>query len=842
MNEIQKKKKLITFPYPYMNGVLHLGHAYTLLCADIQARYYKMKGYDVLFPFGFHGSGMPIVACAIKLQRELEKYKNCDLDTIPKETQIKILLEMKVPPFELEKFSDPGYWIQYFSSRATEDLKKFNVFVDFNRSFYTTKLNPYYDSFITWQFTHLMNDGYVNRGTRYVIYSITDQQPCADHDRRKGEGVKPICFSTKCVQTQFGYLIVILLESSNSNIFINKNDEYVKFYIKSTPFICNKYGYLSISHQTKDCSPPEPFNEIICQNDIVGPYVIDYCDLNLDFGTGFYVVNNKEDINRKNIAHTMLSTDMLYYEPDGYVESRTGDRCIVALTDQWFINYGDQNLKDSVCQYVDTDMQFDNPYLYNAMQNSAKELNEWPCSRNFGLGTFIPGTTDLIDSLSDSTIYMAYYTIAHLIKDIPFESCHINNEMWEYVFLGKEYEFPKEYYDIIIKMREEFLYWYPVDIRVSGKDLIPNHLTMALYNHYAIWKNEDYMPKKYITNGYLMLNGKKMSKSEGNFLTMRDGIDKYGTNAVRYALAYNYSFDDGNFDEKFAKTISNKFGEKDWIKSNFSNLLNNTQIYDELTLWDNVINEDIDNIISQLDNWFEKTNFKSIIDAFDFLINSKNNYMKMQKIYHQPTIQKYILCVLSLLSPIVPDLVEEIVREIKYDITAHDDLSEWFLALTGNFSLDFQKWYSGEINFQEANTQQSQKYSYYRDIIFDVVEQCKKTSKKFDRTKSKCKIYVYKNFTDEEKQIISNPEIIDKQSGALFGKYKAFYKFIEELKRKYGDEVLIYQKNTEDEFNIVSKYINILYEYPCEVLLIEPSDESKFRFGPGKLKVICEKI
>ncbi len=37
------------------------------------------------------------------------------------------------------------------------------------------------------------------------------------------------------------------------------------------------------------------------------------------------------------------------------------------------------------------------------------------------------------------------------------------------------------------KMRDSFLYWYPMDLRCSGKDLIKNHLTMALFNHAAIW-------------------------------------------------------------------------------------------------------------------------------------------------------------------------------------------------------------------------------------------------------------------------------------------------------------------------------------------------------------------
>lgn len=37
--------------------------------------------------------------------------------------------------------------------------------------------------------------------------------------------------------------------------------------------------------------------------------------------------------------------------------------------------------------------------------------------------------------------------------------------------------------------RTEFEYWYPMDLRCSAKDLIPNHLTMALYNHASIWKD-----------------------------------------------------------------------------------------------------------------------------------------------------------------------------------------------------------------------------------------------------------------------------------------------------------------------------------------------------------------
>lgn len=58
------------------------------------------------------------------------------------------------------------------------------------------------------------------------------------------------------------------------------------------------------------------------------------------------------------------------------------------------------------------------------------------------------------------------------------------------------------------------------------------------------------MPRGFFCNGYVLVNGKKMSKSEGNFLTLRDSIGKYGVDATRLALADSGdSLDDANFDE-----------------------------------------------------------------------------------------------------------------------------------------------------------------------------------------------------------------------------------------------------------------------------------------------------
>ncbi|XP_023329045.1 leucine--tRNA ligase, cytoplasmic-like [Eurytemora carolleeae] len=70
------EKYMVTFPYPYMNGRLHLGHTFTICKCEFAVGFQRLKGKKCLFPFGFHVTGMPIKACADKIKRELEAFSN----------------------------------------------------------------------------------------------------------------------------------------------------------------------------------------------------------------------------------------------------------------------------------------------------------------------------------------------------------------------------------------------------------------------------------------------------------------------------------------------------------------------------------------------------------------------------------------------------------------------------------------------------------------------------------------------------------------------------------------------------------------------------------------------
>ena len=370
---------------------------------------------------------------------------------------------------------------------------------------------------------------------------------------------------------------------------------------------------------------------------------------------------------------------LIYYEPDKKVISRSRDECIVAKVDQWLLRYGEEGWKNFVKDHVVSQ----NFNAYNkATQKSFEEiidwLREWGLSRNFGLGTRVPWDEQfVIESLSDSTIYMAYYTIAHLIQGGIMDGSKpgplgakpedFNDAVWDYIFLGKDYPegcaIEQEKLD---KLRHEFNYWYPMDLRCSGKDLIGNHLVMCLYNHAAIWENKDMMPRSMFCNGYMLLNDKPMAKSEGNFLTLHEACEIYSTSGARMAIAdAGDTLDDGNFRETVANSAIMKqyvFGK--WIEEELAKInpeeldwFNHEETYDE---YDRIFENEMNRIIGSTHDMYSEMKFKLALKyGFHDLQIARDDYVLLKRNNLNPyLVFKFIELQLLLVTPIIPHFCE----------------------------------------------------------------------------------------------------------------------------------------------------------------------------------------
>lgn len=872
LDPAQHEKYMVAFPYPYMNGRLHMGHTFSVSKPEFAVGYQRLKGKIALFPFGFHCTGMPIKAAADKIAREVEMfgplfegYKkpeeiveeigeeledlSVNQDPTKKKAkhgkqaakstglnyQFQIMQSMGVALEEIQRFADPSYWIHYWPPIATNDLKRLGAHVDWRRSFITTDANPYYDSFIRWQFNqlHKLVPSKIQFGERYTIYSPLDGQACMDHDRSSGEGVgvqeytgiklrvlfkdleatpvssrplvkngpvaqklsSPECKAalkgrelfmvcatlrpetmygqTNCyvgVDLDYGVFAVndneawVCTERAARNMAFQKLFEekgvvkklfdlkgwdlvgipvsapysfYEKVYtlpmegvlatkgtgvVTSVPSdspddyvtmldLSKKAAYYNIqSEWVTPFLPPKPIIQTPQFGNLCAVAAVEKLKINsqkdkkqlaeakeMVYKEGFYngtIIVGKYSGKSVQEVKPLIKKDLIdqglafpYCEPEGLVVSRSGDECVVTLAAQWYMDYGEESWKAKAIECVNN-MQLFSEETKNNFLATLDWMMQWACSRSFGLGSRLPWDKDwLIESLSDSTIYMAYYTVAHILHEGTLDGSkpskeailpdQMTDEVWSYIMLEgplPETTISKEKLD---KMRREFEFFYPLDLRTSGKDLISNHLTFFIYNHVAIFPKKNW-PQGVRVNGHLLLNNEKMSKSTGNFLTMRDALDRYGADATRFALAdAGDGLEDANFLEKTADdAILKLFTEREWLQETFnsaSSLRTGTYNWNDLAF-----DAEMDSLIPRCDEAYSKMLFREAIKiGYYDLQNARNEYRKVSTGQglppsagetfdgmHLELVKKFTRIQALMLAPITPHWCESIWLDI----------------------------------------------------------------------------------------------------------------------------------------------------------------------------------
>ena len=825
------EKYFVTFPFPYMNGKLHLGHAFSITKAEFAVRFQRLLGKRALFPFGFHCTGMPIAAAALKLKECLAQRRNGEPEqaSVPSTAaesssadapgvfkgkkskavaktggldQYDIMVALGIPDEEIPKFTDPKYWLEFFPPLAIRDLKKFGAAVDWRRTFITTDLNPYFDAFVRWQFMKL-KDKYLANGKRQTIFSITTQQPCADHDRSEGEGVNPqeytlIKMKVKEVPEEWVeavgegsiFLVAATLRPETmygqTNCFVLPEGEYGFFRMRGGDiFVCSQRSALNMCYQDLAASSADdkqpvclmtkagsdlvglPLEAPLCQYPTI--HVLPMFTISMQKGTGivtsvpaeapddyaclmdwkkranwreqygvkeewcapFDVVDilsfpdaeddlpsapaicaamkieshrdkdklaaAKKDVYQKGFysgvmkvgpyagekvidVKAKIKQDLIdeghavpYFEPEAKVVARSGDECVVALCDQWYLKYSDEEWTGRVRKHVSENFEMFSEPAMNALTHAVGWLGDWACSRTFGLGTKLPWDEQwLIESLSDSTIYMAYYTVAHMVEGlegsdkIPAES--FTEEVFDYIFgladcVPETSSIPK---DMLEKMRREFQYWYPVDLRCSGKDLIQNHLTMSLFNHAAVWQNESLWPKAFYCNGHIMVDSEKMSKSKGNFLTLEEAISSYSADATRIACADSGDgLQDANFSrESCGKTILRLTTLQAWVEDAVNNLPNMRT--GDFSFLDNIFNNEITKSVMAAHEAYSGMLFSDALRAALYdMENLRSQYSILTSgDVHADVIRRLLRCQTIMLSPIAPHFCEHLWRNV----------------------------------------------------------------------------------------------------------------------------------------------------------------------------------
>jgi leucyl-tRNA synthetase len=642
-----REKYFVTVAYPYPNSPQHIGHGRTYTLADTHARYMRMKGYNVLFPMGFHYTGTPILGMSRRVAAG---------DAELMETFHTIY---KLSDDVIATFVEPVKIASYFHHEIKRGMKEMGYSIDWRREF--TTIDRVYSKFISWQFRTLRKKGLIVQGSHPVGWCPRDQNPVSQHDTigdvepdfneytvikfKSGSGDGNLIIlpaATLRPETLFGV----------TNIWINPEVDYVQAQVDGQKWVISKgaarkleflnhkveiiktfkgsemigwntsnplnntsvpiypasfveadsgtgivmsvpahapYDYQALEALKSDEKLQQIFHITVDDKNIRPIKIIESEAYSsgipaaeaINEQAGAFGQNNNDDYERLEKATSNLYSHEFYkgrmmqntgrfagmavvvakneikqyllqsglaettYEfVNKPVKCRCGAECVVKLlSDQWFLNYKDREWKE-LAHWCLNNMDIVPQDIRQEFDYVIDWLRERACARKSGLGTKLPWDKEwIVESLSDSVIYMAYYVIAKYVNSKAIsddDNNNITDVFFDYVLLGSgsAAQVAKEcnlaaY--TVEQIRNEFSYFYPVDSRHSGRDLVPNHLTFFIFNHVAIFDKKNW-PRQIVVNGSVLMEGKKMSKSLGNIIPLRAAIREYGADTIRLAM------------------------------------------------------------------------------------------------------------------------------------------------------------------------------------------------------------------------------------------------------------------------------------------------------------------
>jgi len=877
------KKYLLTVPYPYANGALHIGHGRTYTIGDIMARYLRMKGYNVLYPMGFHISGTPILGFAKKIEKgdrgTIELYKS--------------YLELYGDnPDLIKEFSKPENIANYFANKIISDFSNMGFSIDWSRVFNTGE--PIYNKFIEWQFRKLFSMGLIKQGDYPILYSIAEGNPVGEDDIADGDVDKVSILEFVTVLFKFGdkYLGASTLRPETlegvTNLFVNPDRKYVIIELQGKKVVVSKEAAEKLQYQGeikileeidaeeligKEAAEPlhgrsipifgakfvdtdnatgivysvpahsiqdflalkdlgieiNPIQVIggINENveEVIRKFKISSIDetekideatkylyemefyhgiINKGKYAGKWIRDIKEEIKNDYIRDGIA---FIFYETSRKAVTRDGDKVIVAIIkNQWFLDYSNVQWKEKVRKLLEK-MELKPESLRNQFMQVVDWIRERPCARKRGLGTRLPMDRNwVIESLSDSTIYPALYTIIRELREMDFDE--IDDEIFDYIFFGNGELKGKSdrTVELCKKARKEFEFWYPVDWRHTGYPHISNHLTFYLFNHVAIFP-ENYWPKGISTGGIVLSEGQKMAKSKGNVVPLLTVKRKYGADLFRLYFATNA---DVWYDVDWRSSEVNMMQKK--LEKFYEYLTNATNYKDEPEERDLWIIGKFNERLKRADDAFKEMRIREA--AVELFYNMLNDVQELESIAGRDrtmrAIRKFGKEWALSLSPIIPFISEE-VNEI-YGGSSYASLSP-YPNYNDNYKNILEDW----------------------EYVEDLLEDFKNITKIYPNKPNKMKIYLAEDWKKEVLLEFNKLGLKDFMKSAT-PEQREF--ILSVIKRKDAKNL----RMNVDELKVLEMYKEDLENYlkiKIEIMKTAKDEKSK-KALPGKPAIILE--
>lgn len=669
--EAKKEIFSVDTPPPTMSGRMHIGHAFSYSQQDFIARYKRMKGLSVFFPFGTDDNGLPT-------ERMIEKMKN-----------------VKAAMMKRQDFIDLcSHTLDDLRPDFVGDWKQLGISCDFSLLYST--INEHCRRISQWSFVDLYKKGRVYRKEAPTLWcpecrTAIAQAEMVDKEKEtqlvhievKTDSGKPLVFATTRPE----------LYPSCTGMSVHPDDKRYKEFVGKTVIMPLTGARIDVSS-----------DEMVDPN--FGSGVVYFCSSGdaqfLDWETRhlvkkkIYLINPDGTLNENagkykgltvNQARKQIVEDL---QREGVVKKieplkhtvNAHERCGTVVeyisSKQWFVKYLD--LKETFLE-MGKKLRWHPDFMRARYENWVKGLKwDWCISRQRYFG--VPFPAWYCTKCNEVVLADENKLPVDPLVDKPTGACGKCG--------GKTFEPEKDVLDtwatssltplIAARLFEKHPVYkklLPMNMRPQGHDIISTWLfyTMAKsYLHFSKLPWENAAVSGWVLDPY----GKKMSKSKGNVIAPQEIMSKYSADALRFAAATSKLGEDAAFQEKELVTGS-KLVTKLWNASKFCFM--HLADYDgsapkKLEAFDKWILSKLHRIVEVSTDGFEQYDYSRTRHEMEkfFWHTFCDNYLEIVKdrIYNaekrglegkrsaQYALYQTLLTVVKLLAPIVPHITEEV--------------------------------------------------------------------------------------------------------------------------------------------------------------------------------------
>jgi valyl-tRNA synthetase len=660
----KSKKKIysIDTPPPTVSGEMHIGHACSYSQQDFIARYKRMAGFNVFYPFGTDDNGLPT-------ERLVEKKKGVKAKEMQRSAFIELCMSFLKE--ELPKFR--------------QDWKNIGISCNFDVLYST--IDAHSRSVSQWSFLDLYKKGKLYRKDAPAMW-------CPECRT----GVSQVEVQDKEIESNFNDIIFMLgkekltiattrpeLLPACVAIFYNPSDKrYQKYKGKMAKVPLFNFEVPIMEDERAD--PEKGTGLVMCctfgdQTDMEWQKAH-----NLPIKIAITEDGKMTDIAekykgliikaaRKEIIKDLKESGLLNSQkPIKHfvnVHERCGTEIEFVKSKQWFVRYLD--IKEDLLKWGN-ELKWHPDYMKHRYENWVKGLQwDWLISNQRYFG--VPFPVWYCKKCGEPILAEESQLPVDPEKDKPksvCKSCKFKEFVPEMDVLNTWFTSsmtPQIATSLMGKEMQKKL--FPMDLRPQAHDIITFWLfnTMVksrLHFNKNPWKNT-------IISGFVTLGGQKMSKSKGNIIRPQEVMDKYGADAIRYWASSSKLGEDIDYQEKDVVT-GKKFATKILNATNFVFMnLKYQKSVPKLHETDRLFLSELNKIIENATRSFDEYNYsraKLESDSFFWKVLC-DNYLEIVKnrVYNGSeeekasayyTLYHSLLTILKLMAPFTPYITEEI--------------------------------------------------------------------------------------------------------------------------------------------------------------------------------------